>query len=176
MLRHLPLSMGLLLGTTLLSGCSYDRSFMQMDSNSGLPFFGFQWAVDSGSRPSKSASTHDDDRMAPALIDLRAPSTLDQPGGNHLDLDVERDDIQTVSISPRTRTRFVRSSDENRPTAPEQVPAMAQDSGSHRVQSNKMAPGVHLPEGRTASPIRAFFPESRSSSAAKQFQNRRAAF
>ena len=26
---------------------------MQMDSNSGVPFFGLQWAVDSGSRPSE---------------------------------------------------------------------------------------------------------------------------
>jgi len=36
-----------------LPGCAYDRSFMQMDSNSGVPFFGLQWAVDSGSRPSE---------------------------------------------------------------------------------------------------------------------------
>ncbi|MFO1003212.1 MAG: hypothetical protein U0936_23000 [Planctomycetaceae bacterium] len=35
-----------------LAGCAYDQSFMQMDSNSGVPFFGMQWAVDSGSRPS----------------------------------------------------------------------------------------------------------------------------
>jgi len=34
-----------------LSGCKYDRSFMNMDSNSGAPFFGLQLAVDSGSRP-----------------------------------------------------------------------------------------------------------------------------
>lgn len=39
--------------TVLLTnvGCKYDGSFMQMDSNSGAPFFGLQWAVDSGSRP-----------------------------------------------------------------------------------------------------------------------------
>lgn len=36
-----------------LAGCAYDHSFMQMDSNSGVPFFGMQWAVDSGSRPSE---------------------------------------------------------------------------------------------------------------------------
>ena len=34
-----------------LSGCKYERSFMNMDSNSGSPFFGLQLAVDSGSRP-----------------------------------------------------------------------------------------------------------------------------
>jgi hypothetical protein len=34
-----------------LTGCKYDRSFMNMDSNSGSPFFGLQLAVDSGSRP-----------------------------------------------------------------------------------------------------------------------------
>lgn len=28
------------------SGCQYDRSFMQLDSNSGAPFFGLQWSVD----------------------------------------------------------------------------------------------------------------------------------
>ncbi len=34
-----------------LAGCKYDRSFMNMDSNSGSPFFGLQLAVDTGSRP-----------------------------------------------------------------------------------------------------------------------------
>lgn len=34
-----------------LAGCKYDRSFMNIDSNSGSPFFGLQLAVDSGSRP-----------------------------------------------------------------------------------------------------------------------------
>lgn len=34
-----------------LTGCKYDRSFMNLDSNSGSPFFGLQLAVDSGSRP-----------------------------------------------------------------------------------------------------------------------------
>lgn len=37
-----------------LAGCAYDRSFMQMDSNSGAPFFGLQWSVDSGSRPGRA--------------------------------------------------------------------------------------------------------------------------
>ena len=40
----------------LLSGCQYDRSFMHMDSNSGVPFFGLQLAVDSGSRPPRKES------------------------------------------------------------------------------------------------------------------------
>ena len=39
--------------TALLTaaGCKYAGSSMQMDSNSSSPFFGLQWAVDSGSRP-----------------------------------------------------------------------------------------------------------------------------
>lgn len=47
-------------GLTVLlttAGCKYDRSFMQMDSNSGSPFLGLQWAVDSGSRPGISEET-----------------------------------------------------------------------------------------------------------------------
>ncbi|MBC7968450.1 MAG: hypothetical protein H7Z17_21300 [Fuerstia sp.] len=42
-----------IVGLVLLSlcGCKYDGSFMNMDSNSGSPFFGLQLAVDSGSRP-----------------------------------------------------------------------------------------------------------------------------
>ena len=49
-----------------LSGCKYDRSFMNMDSNSGSPFFGLQLAVDSGSRaPLNSRSAGDIDRPTP---------------------------------------------------------------------------------------------------------------
>ncbi len=99
--RHPVPAIGFLLAT-VISGCSYDRSFMQLDSNSGVPFFGFQWAVDSGSRPSKSASRNGDHETAPSLIDLRAPSKLDQPGRDRLDLESERDDIQTVSINRRS--------------------------------------------------------------------------
>lgn len=174
--RHIALSMGLLLGTTLLSGCSYDRSFMQMDSNSGLPFFGFQWAVDSGSRPSKSASNHGDHETAPSLIDLRAPSKLNQPGRDRLDLEAERGDIQTVSIRPRPQATFVRSSHESTLATAERVPAMIQDAGSDRVQSDKTASGERLPDERSPAPIQVLIPKSRSSSAAQQFQNRRAAF
>jgi hypothetical protein len=36
----------------ILPGCAYDRTFMQMDSNSPSPFFGLQWSVDSGTRGS----------------------------------------------------------------------------------------------------------------------------
>jgi hypothetical protein len=176
MLRHFALSMGLLLGATLLSGCSYDRSFMQMDSNSGLPFFGFQWAVDSGSRPSKSASAHDDHETAPSLIDLRAPSKLDQPGRDRLDLDSERDDIRTVSIRPRPPATFIRSSHESTLAPAERVSALARDAGSNRVQFDKTASGEQLSGERNVTPIQALMPKSRSSSAAQQFQNRRAAF
>jgi hypothetical protein len=37
-----------------VTGCKYDRSFFDMSSNSGSPFFGLQFAVDSGSRPPRS--------------------------------------------------------------------------------------------------------------------------
>jgi len=51
-----------------LTGCKYDRSFMNMDSNSGSPFFGLQLAVDSGSRPPGiNEGSADGDRPAPPL-------------------------------------------------------------------------------------------------------------
>ena len=31
---------------TLLAGCKYDRSFLNMNSDSGSPFLGLQWSVD----------------------------------------------------------------------------------------------------------------------------------
>lgn len=49
-------SIALILFIPLLSGCQYDRSFMHLDSNSGAPFFGLQFAVDSGSRPPSADS------------------------------------------------------------------------------------------------------------------------
>ena len=151
MLRHFALSMGLLLSSMLLSGCSYDRSFMQMDSNSGVPFFGLQWADDSGSRPSKS--DHSENETAPSLIDLRAPSKLDQPGRDHLDHNAERDDIQTVSISRRSLAPVYRGS-------------WTSDTRTDAAQS---AASGDIP-------IHALMPSRRSSSAAMMFQNRRAAF
>ena len=55
--RTNPPRIAAIAGLVLLSltGCKYDRSFMNMDSNSGSPFFGLQLAVDSGSRPPKTA-------------------------------------------------------------------------------------------------------------------------
>jgi len=53
----LKISTSLIVSATVLFstvGCKYDRSFLQMDSNSGAPFLGLQWAVDSGSRPDRS--------------------------------------------------------------------------------------------------------------------------
>ena len=38
----------LALWTTLPSGCKYDRSFMNINSDSGVPFLGLQWSVDAG--------------------------------------------------------------------------------------------------------------------------------
>jgi|GEM_PF-1687859 len=45
-----------------VTGCKYDRSFFDMSSNSGFPFFGLQFAVDSGSRPPRSGDESDTDR------------------------------------------------------------------------------------------------------------------
>ncbi len=42
-----------------VTGCKYDRSFFDMSSNSGSPFFGLQFAVDSGSRPPRSGDESD---------------------------------------------------------------------------------------------------------------------
>ena len=77
-----------ILGLIILSlpGCKYDRSFMNMDSNSGSPFFGLQLAVDSGSRPSaSSAHARDSDRPTlsgqrfPAIPDLGEPAAKSHP-------------------------------------------------------------------------------------------------
>lgn len=77
-----------ILGLILLSltGCRYDRSFMNMDSNSGSPFFGLQLAVDSGSRPSvNSQPAGDADRPTtpfrryPALPDHSESAASSQP-------------------------------------------------------------------------------------------------
>jgi len=70
-------STSLIFAATVLltaAGCKYDGSFMQMDSNSGSPFFGLQWAVDSGSRPSRSAE------KCPQMESLRFP---DAASGEH---------------------------------------------------------------------------------------------
>ena len=44
-----------------VTGCKYDRSFFDMSSNSGSPFFGLQFAVDSGSRLPRSSDQSDAD-------------------------------------------------------------------------------------------------------------------
>lgn len=67
-----------------LTGCSYDRAFMNMDSNSGSPFFGFQWAVDSGSRPSDKTTESLRDNPAAGrnrypAIPNHSESTSDSP-------------------------------------------------------------------------------------------------
>ena len=46
-----------------MTGCKYDRSFFDMSSSSGSPFFGLQFAVDSGSRPPRSNDESDADRL-----------------------------------------------------------------------------------------------------------------
>lgn len=69
-----------------LSGCKYDRSFMNMDSNSGSPFFGLQLAVDSGSRPPVNTErSKSDDRHPragnhhPAIPDLGESAAKSHP-------------------------------------------------------------------------------------------------
>jgi hypothetical protein len=59
---------------SLLSGCKYDGSFMHLDSNSGVPFFGLQLAVDSGSRPPKSAETNETDENSSYNLKLQNPA------------------------------------------------------------------------------------------------------
>ena len=64
-----------------LTGCKYDRSFLNMDSNSSSPFFGLQWAVDSGSRsPQGKTGTRTDQalpsrRRYPAIPDHNDPAS-----------------------------------------------------------------------------------------------------
>lgn len=74
---HLP-KVSVILGLMLLSlsGCKYDRSFMNMDSNSGSPFFGLQLAVDSGSRPPVNTERSKDDDRLP-LTGRRYPAIPD---------------------------------------------------------------------------------------------------
>lgn len=77
-----------------LSGCAYDRSFMQMDSNSGVPFFGLQWAVDSGSRPSFQNDT--------SVLKLTAPeSALSVPDPRAARQKADKSDAlpQVVTVS-----------------------------------------------------------------------------
>ena len=69
-----------------LSGCKYDRSFMNMDSNSGSPFFGLQLAVDSGSRsPVIGERPRDGERPTlsgrrnPAIPDLSESAAMAHP-------------------------------------------------------------------------------------------------
>lgn len=69
-----------------LTGCKYDRSFMNIDSNSGSPFFGLQLAVDSGSRPpGPDEHTEDIDRAvsprnnSQVIPRHREPESADQP-------------------------------------------------------------------------------------------------
>ena len=40
---------------TLLTGCQYDRSFLNMNSDSGIPFLGLQMAVDASDSRKDSA-------------------------------------------------------------------------------------------------------------------------
>ena len=65
-----------------VTGCKYDRSFFDMSSNTGFPFFGLQFAVDSGSRPPRSSDESDADRWnlkghRPSLQHQRYPAIPD---------------------------------------------------------------------------------------------------
>jgi hypothetical protein len=81
-----------------LCGCAYDRSFMQMDSNSGVPFFGLQWAVDSGSRP----SSQDDS----SVLKLTAPESglsIPNPRADRQKTDNRKASPTLVSVSRQSR-------------------------------------------------------------------------
>lgn len=102
------ISASLLFAATVLLtsvGCKYDGSFMQMDSNSGSPFFGLQWAVDSGSRPAmpKSISEpHDSignrDSLVPLRTDRLKLQTPPERSQNPLQADAS---LVTVSCRPQ---------------------------------------------------------------------------
>jgi len=51
-----------------LGGCNYDRSFMSIDSDSGIPFLGLQMQVNSDRVPDDAV------RVAPRPIDADASS------------------------------------------------------------------------------------------------------
>lgn len=68
MFRHATLTLSLFF--VIASGCQRERSFMQLDSDSGVPFFGLQWSVDSGVRPRS---------LQPAVDDAARRSLLSRP-------------------------------------------------------------------------------------------------
>ena len=81
-----------------LCGCAYDRSFMQMDSNSGVPFFGLQWAVDSGSRPSSQNDS--------SVLKLTAPESrlsIPNPRADRQKTDDSKASPTLFSVSRQSR-------------------------------------------------------------------------
>jgi hypothetical protein len=81
-----------------LTGCAYDRSFMQMDSNSGVPFFGLQWAVDSGIRP----SSHDETSRL-SIEGPDAPLAVPNPRVDRKKADRRNPSPEIISVSLRDR-------------------------------------------------------------------------
>ncbi|MEZ6059588.1 MAG: hypothetical protein R3C19_04430 [Planctomycetaceae bacterium] len=68
----------------LFAGCEYDRAFMQMDSNSGSPFLGWQLRVDASDRRRNTVSDSDRIRLADSAAPeatSRGPIYLATSGG-----------------------------------------------------------------------------------------------
>lgn len=85
------------------AGCQYDGSFMQMDSNSGIPFLGLQLAVDSGMRP---PSQDKQTRMKESsLIDLQVRPESQMP--------INRGAIERDRIEPSGTVRVMTRSESN---------------------------------------------------------------
>ena len=93
----------------LLAGCKYNRSFMQMDSNSGSPFFGLQFAVDSGTRPPRKNSEATMPGMPfrkenHRIESLISPQPEEVESLHRLTLVSQRHDAVGPSLEPTSRT------------------------------------------------------------------------
>ena len=85
-----------------LAGCRYDRSFMQMDSNSGIPFLGLQLAVDSGSRPRDPAELKKSDENSAFNLNF------DSQNGHHSLFESDSDDDTRPGTSRIVRVKVNR--------------------------------------------------------------------
>lgn len=70
-------SLSLLL-LTVLSGCQYDRSFLQMNSDSGVPFLGLQMSVDA-SDVQRAESEESEDAIRLVSIEADEPVLTRRP-------------------------------------------------------------------------------------------------
>ncbi|MEO2031229.1 MAG: hypothetical protein ABGZ35_03995, partial [Planctomycetaceae bacterium] len=61
---------------TLLAGCKYDRSFLNMNSDSGSPFLGLQWSVDADA--ASEATQLVSRQPAESVLEMRTGTTRAQ--------------------------------------------------------------------------------------------------